>query len=504
MFSAVLILILLTEMIIYAAQVGVFEQRKSANELRQKQAFHAAEVGVQHAQELLLANVLDLASSWDKAGSWLSDTSIVDGGSGRWVACADVELNDLSHPCFGETLDGNFVEGSTSTGGTDEPDLRSFSYFYSEDGSNPTLLPILADAVLPDDSETVEVTALLCMLDLDRTAEQPVQGCLLKKDPAVDEIYFMVTLLARGRSECNVDGGGDLVDCQGEALIAQRVGSYGPLTDGGGPGVPLTSKSNVQPTGTIEIVPNPNGGGPGVPVSVWVDGDAAGVPICDEAPDGPAIDPSSNSWATCEMQEWYGVDIMPEDFTCPTAQCNCDPDEVQRLSHGNKPDGVRFDIVVDPAFPCELFKYVFKTDNYKDIKPDFTVIKSCSDLGPESRGLIWVDGSVDQCFVNATTVGSHTDPVFLVSAADELRIGGGATIFGVVYTTDAEGNAGRFDASVGGTVYGAVMVDGELEPNVGSNFAIVYNDQLIALATQRGSLGKIYGGWTDFHEDWRR
>ena len=58
-FSAVLVLILLTGMVIYAAQVGVFEQRKSGNELRQKQAFHAAEVGIQRAQEFLAANQAD-------------------------------------------------------------------------------------------------------------------------------------------------------------------------------------------------------------------------------------------------------------------------------------------------------------------------------------------------------------------------------------------------------------------------------------------------------------
>ncbi len=62
MFSAVLILILLTEMVIYAAQVGVFEQRKSGNELRNKQAFHAAETGIQQANAYLLARVSDITS----------------------------------------------------------------------------------------------------------------------------------------------------------------------------------------------------------------------------------------------------------------------------------------------------------------------------------------------------------------------------------------------------------------------------------------------------------
>ncbi len=62
MFSAVLILILLTEMIIYAVQVGVFEQRKSSNEMKQKLAFHTADSAIQVAKQFMSANAT-LASS---------------------------------------------------------------------------------------------------------------------------------------------------------------------------------------------------------------------------------------------------------------------------------------------------------------------------------------------------------------------------------------------------------------------------------------------------------
>ena len=60
MFSAVLILILLAEMLIYAVQVGTFEQRNSGNEMRQTQAFHAAETGIQQAHAYVLSNALDM------------------------------------------------------------------------------------------------------------------------------------------------------------------------------------------------------------------------------------------------------------------------------------------------------------------------------------------------------------------------------------------------------------------------------------------------------------
>lgn len=492
MFSAVLILILLTEMVIYATQVGVFEQRKSGNELRQKQAFHAAEVGIQRGQEYLLAYALDLTSKGDARG-WLSTTHMSAGGSGRWIPCEDFDESGDPwpnwHPCYGEALDGDPVG---------EANLRDVSFFYSEDGTNPSTIPIpIADGeeLMDRESEAAEVYALLCMLDVRANLPQPVQGCLGDGERALfDPVYFVITLLARGHSEC--DGNGD---CLGEALVAQRLGSYGPVPGAGGPGAPLVSKTSLHPTGTVEIVPNPNGGGLGVPMSVWIDGDEAGNSIC--YPGGPAIDPQSNSWATCEMHEWYGVDSLPEDFTCPQTPCDCDSHE-QMVSHGNQ-SNVRFDIVIDPDFPCNLFAEIFKTDIVEEAKANFTVIESCDDLGPTSRGPIWVTSDDDCTFNAGEIIGSPTDPVFLVASVPELQLGGGATFYGVVMVTDAEGKAARFDASGGATVYGAVLVDGELEPNYGSNFEIVWNDQLVRLATKRGSLGKLYGGWTDFHEDWR-
>ena len=491
MFSAVLILILLTEMVIYAAQVGVFEQRKSGNELRQKQAFHSAEVGIQRGQEYLVAYVLDLTSTNNTRG-WLSDTHMSAGGSGRWIPCLGRDESGDPyqnwHPCYGEALDGD----------AGEPNLRDLSYFYSEDGTNPAPIPIpIADGqeLMDRATEAAEVYALLCMLDVRTNVPQPVQGCLGDDQRALfDPVFFVITLLARGHSEC--DGNGN---CLGEALVAQRLGSYGPVQGAGGPGAPLTSKTSLHPTGTIEIVPNPNGGGIGVPVSVYIDGDEAGNSIC--YPGQPAVDPQSNSWSTCEMHEWYGVDEMPADFTCPQTPCDCSNSE-QLVSHGNQ-GNVHFDIVIDPDFPCDLFMDVFGTNIVSDAQAPFTVLNSCDELGPDSRGPIWVSTD-DRCNLGGgIVVGSPTDPVFLVASTPELQLGGGAIVYGVVMVTDAEGKAAGFDASGGATVYGAVMVDGQLEPNYNSNFEIVWNDQLVRLATKRGSLGNLYGGWTDFREDWR-
>jgi hypothetical protein len=263
MFSAVLILILLTEMIIYAVQVGVFEQRKSGNEMRQKQAFHAAETGIQNAHAYLLANATDM--TFPGVDGWLSNDYVSGGGSGRWVECAgNYPADDRTHPCYGEPLDSGSVVN-----------LRDSSYFYSLNGVDPFPIPIMLDEIFPvaTTDETVTVQAVLCLLNLDRTPGViPVKGCLLKDDPNVNDIYFVVTLLSRGQAECDDEG-----DCAAEALIAQKLGSFGPLTGAGGPGVPLTSRSTFPPGGTAEIVPNPNGGGTGVPLSGWLNANTTAV-----------------------------------------------------------------------------------------------------------------------------------------------------------------------------------------------------------------------------------
>jgi len=502
MFSAVLILILLTEMLIYAVQVGVFEQRKSGNEMRQKQAFHAAETGIQQAHAYLLSNVLDLTSSG--TDGWLSDTFAPSGGSGRWVSCAGAySSDDKTHPCYGEPL------GSGAA-----VNLRDSSYFYSLDGANPAEIPMLADQILPEETETATASsaqAILCLLDIDRTpGSVPVKGCLAKDDPNVNNIYFIITLLSRGQAECDAAG-----LCAAEALVAQKLGSFGPLTGAGGPGVPLTSRSSFPPGGTAEIVPNPNGAGTGVPVSSWLNNNTKTDPdtgrVCGDGID--PLNPIGGSWTTCERHEWYGVSEMPDEFspngqyTCPTATCSCGSDE-RRISYAEAGGDVAgIDIIIDDNFPCDLFEYTFNEPraNYQAVKDTFApqVITDCTTLGPDSSGSIWVDGSVDTCKIAAnTSVGSPEKPVFLVSGANLFSLSGGAKIYGVLFITDVDGRKGEFEATGTNTVYGAVIVDGPLGKFSGT-YQIVYNDDLIDRATKTGSLGKIYGGWTDFHQDWR-
>jgi hypothetical protein len=453
----------------------VFEQRVSSNEMRQKLAFHAAESGIHHAKEFFRNNSL-LVSSYvedllpDPAtDGWLAPTA-----EKRWQKCSEAGLDLVNgsgtHPCFGESA----------------PAQRAETYYYSFNGS--TEVPVDTDSVLPGSSEEVAVEALLCVLDVDEEAAIPVQGC--SADPNVaDGEYFMVTLLARGRADC------DSGTCNAEALVSEQVSNFGAAAGGRSPKVPLTTKSSFPPSGTAEVVPNPNAGGVGVPVSVWMNANAS----C--SADGSVIDPASGSWATCEYHEWYGTDALPDGVECP-GNCSCDQAESISYTHAND-DVLGIDLVADPAFPCDLFQFYFGVPraNYEIVKGYSKIISSCDSLGPNSFGIYWATGS--ECRINSNTqVGSPDAPVMLISAARTTRLNGGAKIYGTLFVTDVEDANAELLSNGTNTVYGSVIVDGILGSYQGT-FQVVWNDNTSRKAGNNGGLGAVVGGWSDFHRDWQ-
>lgn len=481
-FTGVLILLMLTLMVFFAMRVGVFDQRNSANDMRQKLAFHTAESGIHHAKEFFRANSIIAASPVEDllpngTDGWLSGVV----GATRWLPCSGAGIANLTnaaatgtHPCFGET----------------DPSLRPQLYYYSHNGS--MAVPVNTSNVMPGSTESVEVQALLCVLDIDFDAATPVQGCSTNiSDPSaagfVDGSHFLITLLARGRADCIG------TNCNAEALVREQVSNFGAVAGGQAPSVPLTTKSTFPPSGSAEVVPNPNSGGVGVPVSVWMNSNTS-------CPTGATVDPSSGSWATCEMQEWYGEDALPEDYTC-NGNCSCSRDESISYTHGTD-DILGIDLVADPSFPCDLFDFYFgvpKT-SYEIVKSFAKVLSSCDSLGPNSTGIYWISGA--ECRINANTqVGSPQAPVLLVSAAALTRMNGGATFYGILYLSDAEVPGAALEVNGNNTVYGQVIVDAQLSSYTGT-FQVVYNENAVGRAAGGGGLGTVIGGWSDFHRGW--
>jgi len=487
-FTGVMVLVLLTLMMFFAIRVGVFEQRVSANDSRQKLAFHTAESGIHHAKEFLLANSLMIPSvKPDLLGNgsdgWLAETT-----EKRWQKCSDAGLDLINghgdHPCFGEA----------------NPDQRAETYYYSFDsatGTTPTsdfddftVLSLGTDAIIPETTESVGVEALLCMLEIDKDADIPVQGCSTDRAVA-DGTYFMVTILARGEADCTIVEG--VPECNAEALISEQVSNFGATAGGRSPQVPLTTKSSFPPSGTAEVVPNPNAGGVGVPVSVWMNNNSS-------CPGGEVFDPSSGSWSTCEMHEWYGVDKKPADMACPG---NCSCSEAESISYTDATTNIMgIDLVSDEDFPCDLFQFYFGIErtSYEIVKGYSKIISDCDSLDENSSGIYWVSGST--CRVNSNTIiGSPDNPILLISAATTTTLNGGAKIYGVVFITDVEDEFAELNSIGVNTVYGSVINDATLGSYQGT-FQVVWAEDVSEKAGNGGGLGSVLGGWSDFHENW--
>jgi len=482
-FTGVLILVLLTLMMFFAIRVGVFEQKVSSNDMRQKLAFHAAESGIHHAKEWLRANVPVITSRSEDVlpggrHGWLSATDT------RWLPCEGAYGSDTTHPCQAEIGDDG---------------ARRDTLFYYGDPDTGDYLPLPVDTggVLPGATEVVDVYALLCIMEVDIApdpGEAPVQRCVTEEDPdpadtlVSDGTYFMVNLLARGQADCVGTA------CNAEALVSEHVSNFGAAAGGRTPKVPLTTKSTFPPSGSAEVVPNPNSGGIGVPVSVWMNANSE----C--SADGSVVDPASGSWATCEMHEWYGVDVLPEDYACP-GNCSCSQAESISYTHSNL-DILGIDLVEDTDFPCDLFQFYFGVprDEYEVVKGYAEIINDCSALGPSSAGIYWATGA--ECRINSnTTVGSPENPVLLISAARLTRLNGGAKLYGTLFIADVENQAAELQSNGTNTVYGQVIVDGKLGSYQGT-FQVVWNENTSRKAGTGGGLGNMLGGWTDNPGDW--
>jgi hypothetical protein len=482
-FTGIFVLILMTLMLLYATRVGVSEQRVSANELRQKLAFHAAESAVDQGVEYILANAGRIFSTsagaapdgngGQRAG-WFADDGVTPG----WQPCSDALVARDDHPCGGD------IPASSTSYFYDDPATAAGS------ASGADSLPI-DTGVLPADT-TARLSVVLCLLDPEDLASLPCQV----RDPAateeeVRESLGVVQLMGYGYSDCTDIS--DVSTCLGEARIARPLSSF--KNASGTPTVPLTTRSTFPPGGTAEVVPHPNAAGIGVPLSVWSNANTS----CSNP---PAV-AGQGSWSTCQMHEWYGRDSRPDGVACDNRPCRCTLQESISYSGGNTTyQGI--DILEDEAFPCDLFEFYFGVprESYEVIKGSATIISDCDNLGPESSGFYWVSGS--DCRIRSNTViGSPEHPVILVSAATSTRLSGNARIFGILYIFDGEDPDATLDAAGTNTVYGAVMVDATMG-NYNGTFQIVYVDSILSEAAGQNGVGTASGGWRDFGlPDWQ-
>jgi len=468
-FSAALILILMTIVLVYATKVSIYETRVSGNEVRQKEAFHVAEAAIEQGMMYMLANTNVILSSRENVfpdggnGTFTKD-GWFSASNGKWLLCPTTP--GLTHPCGGEVP------------------AKAGSYYYDTDGNTATIESLPVDLTGMPTGSTARMGALLCFVDLSNTGA----NCGGPGSTAEDEANaaLAVTLMGYGYSDCtDID---TLSTCIGRATVARPLGTDRKM--GGTPAVPLVAKATLPLDGTFEVVGNPNGGGVGVPLTTWMDGTSDLL--------------SAGTWQTCEMEEWYHAAEQPEGVACTDNNCMCGPggNDTDYFLSWRGPGGdthIDIDIVQDPDFPDDLFEVFFNVPRaqYQTIKSASKVLADCSTLGPGSSGFIWITG--DCSIAGNSVIGSPLAPLVLITEG-LTTINGGAVIFGVLYIFDGypEGsNSAALKTTGSATVYGSVIVDAPIDKLQGT-FQVVYNSGVLATATGYAGVGAMNGGWRDF------
>jgi len=472
-FTAIMILTLMTLMVFYATRISVVETKDSGNQLRHQEAFQVAELAANQGVMYFQSNIAKIISNRENVfpdGTAFTGDGWFVAGNTRWSTCTSTKVALANHPCGGDVpspVGSFYYDDPTTSSGIDTLAVNEIGF--------PT-------------GATARLSAVMCFVDLNNAGAGTCGGAPVTVEEEV-AASVVITLLAYGYSDCTNTA--SVSTCTGNATVALPVSNYRKLT--GKPTVPLVTKSIFPPQGSAEIVGNPNGGGIGVPLSVWVNDNAA----C-----GPSSTiTSSGSWQTCEMEEWYHTADAPEGVACTDNNCMCGPggNNTQYFLSWKKSDThIGIDIVQDASFPCDLFETYFGVPGslYEQIKSIALIKPDCSSLGTQSHGLIWISGS--ECDIGAgTVVGSPGAPVILVSAAGLTTFNGGASVFGVVYIFDGEDSSAQMKSTGSAAIYGAVIVDASIDKLLGG-FQVVYNSAVVSSAAGVAGLGAVNGGWRDF------
>lgn len=484
-FTAILVLVLMTLMVLYATRVGLFESRTSANDVRQKIAFGAAETALDQGIMYILANSARVLSGRadafpDGEGGTTGDGWLATGVE-RWQTCVAAASSSVDpHPC-----DDIAVGGTSGVTGN--------VYYYDSDGDVNTVESMLTVDGLEADA-AARVTALLCFVDLSAGAlsvPTPCGAAPADADAEADA-SLVLWILGYGFSDCADPA--NVSTCTGYATVAWPLANHRQLS--GSPVVPWTTKAVWPPSGNATVVGNPNAGGLGVVASVWAN--------CNDWDPCVEYGSGTGTWETCELQEWYGTTEKPAGVACTLSNCNCkDPDE--QLS--NKFGGT-LDVLEDPAFPDDLFEVYFNVprEEYMSVKNSAQVLTDCGELDVNSSGLYWID-STCKFDKSSHVIGSPTNPVVLVTAGD-VEINGGLDFYGVVYFFDYVKPDARIKGTGNFRVYGAGIADigAGCDPgdsNCGmkafqGTLDVIYADGVLASAAGIAGLGGVIGGWRDF------
>lgn len=267
----------------------------------------------------------------------------------------------------------------------------------------------------------------------------------------------LVTLTSVGRSP----------DDTATVTLTQQAIQYSIIANP--PDVPLIVAGGLKVGGSFEVAANPNGGGEGVPLSIWTDMD---------------VDMNNGSGATCGLQEFSD------------GNCSSSPYSEKGFQGSDILDN-------DANFPDDLMEYLFNIpeDDWPLLRSDADQLYTdCSSLGPNSMGLIWIDGD---CSINANNViGSISDPIVLIVTDGDLTMNGGATINGMVFSFRKPATTTDFDLHmIGGARVNGIVASNHPVGHANGTYNSVYDAEVLESLEQGDAFQRVAivpGSWRDF------
>jgi len=308
-----------------------------------------------------------------------------------------------------------------------------------------------------------------------------------------------------------ITGTGISADGSGSATVTEvytisSVPDYGEL-------VPFVASGNIPTGGGFTLVPNPNSGGEGVPVAAW--SSSAGTAgeaswdVCqyDEYLNGLCTGAASKGDYMCKKDDEDNCEAFVQDTEVP------DP---FALLFGEDVSGCETD-----ADSCPISKYRASYSGLFECSGT-TITPTGSNTYDEAiqqakanglRGLpvIWIEGD---CGVK--NVGSADDPVIMIVEGEmDIQGSSGDVSYGIFFgmtdyysaakwglsdEPDADNGSNEIKLN-GGTIKGAVLVNGEITHTNG-NGTIAYDPSVLSKLTEAGEEGKglirARGTWRDF------
>lgn len=558
---AVVLLLLAGVMTVLAMNVGMFEQRSTANDVRAKAVHEVAEAGLAQGAEYLLRQNPGMLA--------------FPSGTGTWTACTAA---DTSFPCGSVGTDLVDTDGDPAT--TTTVARRATMYRLTSSGASiANLDAALVSRMLPL-TQTIAtvgngfpvaygVAPVACFV-ANRVPGEVVTSPVRCATSASD---------ASGRSIVTFVSVASMVGENARTTLTQSVGRYALLASPMGQ-PPIVASGSVDLKGGGQIVTNPNAGGTGVPVSVWTrkNVDKTGTPntcYADEFfrfgaknNDSPVFE-GTNKTITCDTCQCVGNESLSYDASGNVKDEGIDILDVEGDSATPRTgqNGVNYNVRSDAKsyptceFPPDLFAHLFGIKTWADDDHDCFAERKIMDNYTTPSGVVVTMGAdevflyenavrivggtpannalakpaqltgaaypsaglsgVVWCQSNCDTqpdaiIGSPDNPVVLVidgTVSLKGRIfgivfirstSGGATLTpatGYTMTSTEIANGGNADLTLNAntTIYGSLVVQGEFDKFNGTA-AVIYSDTVLKAIGQNPNNSRfatLPGAWND-------